>query len=270
MALICMATPGAAQQAPTQPVSVIYRYADVADLALASSVVAHVKLKGAERLSGKLAQGVAPGHNRYFVKGDVIALIRAPGSLAKRLSWLIDLPADSRARVGNPLKGEQMVFALTGRPGELKLVAPDAHIPFSPELGTLVRSILTEAARPDAAPKVTGISSAFHAPGNLTGEGETQIFLDSANGRPVSLNIRRRVGEQPRWFASAGETVDEGATPPKRNTLLWYRLACTLPGSLPQTAVADLEPANAAIVAEDYKMVLQGLGNCQRARPPVG
>jgi hypothetical protein len=259
----------AAQQASNLPVSVIYRYADVADLALASSVVAHVKIRKSERLGGKMAQGVAPGRSRYLIKADVRALIRAPGTLAKRLTYLIDLPTDSRLDPNATTKGEVIVFAKPGRAGEIRLVAPDSQIVSSPELGLLVRSILAEAARPDAPPRVTGIGSVFHAPGNLTGEGESQIFLETEDGRPVSLNIRRRAGEPPHWFAAAGDTVDESALPPKRNSLLWYRLACSLPRALPAKVTAELDAEHGAALAADYQLVIQGLGTCQRARPPV-
>jgi hypothetical protein len=266
--ILVVPSSGAAQQNANQPVSLLYRYADVADLALASSVVAHVKIRKKERLRGQLASGVTIGRSRYLIKADVVALIRAPSALAQRLIYIIDLPTDSQAALIVPTKGEVIVFGQPGRPGELRLVAPDAQIAFSPELGQLVRTIMTDASRPDAPPKVTGISSAFHAPGNLTGDGETQIFLEAVGDRPVSLNIRRRSGEPPRWFAATADTVDENAVPPKRNTLLWYRLACTLPRDLPTTITSDIGAENAAAVTSDYKVVMDGLGGCQRARRP--
>lgn len=264
--LLALSSAGAAQQSATQQVSQLYRYADVADLALASSVVAHVKIKKTERLSGKLATGVAADRSRHLVTADVVALIRAPGSLAKRLVYIIDLPTDSRGRAMVTSKGEVVVFATPSRPGELRLVAPDAQIGASPELGEMVRAILTEAKRQDAPPRVTGISSAFHSPGNLTGEGETQIFLEAEGDRPVSLNVRRRAGEPPRWFAATSDTVDENAVPPRRNSLLWYRLACFLPRELPEAAKAGIGDSNAVAAANDYRLIIQGLGGCQRAR----
>ncbi len=266
LALLMGASGSAAQQIPNQQVSQLYRYADVADLTLAATVVAHVKIRKMERLSKTLAQGVANDRSRHLVTVDVLALIRAPGALAKRLAYIIDLPTDSRGRIITAKKGEVVIFALPGRPGELRLVAPDAQIGFSPELGEMVRAIVAEAARPDAPPKVTGIASAFHAPGNLTGEGETQIFVEAEGNRPVSLNIRRRAGEPPRWFAATDDTVDEGAVPPKRDTMLWYRLACFLPRTLPAAVTSDLEETHAAAAAEDYKLVTDGLGACPRAR----
>ena len=68
------------------------------------------------------------------------------------------------------------------------------------------------------------IGNAFHVAGSLPGEGETQMFLTTADARPVSLSILRRPGEQPRWAVALAEIVDEAAGPPQRDTFLWYRL----------------------------------------------
>ncbi|MGJ3629468.1 hypothetical protein AB5I41_26240 [Sphingomonas sp. MMS24-JH45] len=48
----------------------------------------------------------------------------------------------------------------------------------------MARRIATEATAADAPPVVTGVRSAFHVPGSLPGEGETQIFLSTREGRP--------------------------------------------------------------------------------------
>ena len=109
---------------------------------------------------------------------------------------------------------------------------------------------------------MTGVGAAFHVPGSLPGEGETQIFLQTADARPVSLSVLRRPGEEPRWAVALGEIVDEAATPPARDTLLWYRLACFLPATLPQASTASLEEADARQASEDYAFVLARLGAC--------
>ncbi len=66
----------------------------------------------------------------------------------------------------------------------------------------------------DAPPRITGIGRAFHVPGSLPGESETQIFLQTADDRPISLTVLRRPGEQPRWSVALTEIVDEAAAPP--------------------------------------------------------
>ena len=84
---------------------------------------------------------------------------------------------------------------------------------------------MQEVVAPDAPPAITGLGNAFHVPGTLPGEGETQIFVQTATGAPISLSILRRPGEQRRWAVALGEVVDDAAAPPPRDTLLWYRLA---------------------------------------------
>src|SRR5207253_7979853 len=104
------------------------------------------------------------------------------------------------------------------------------------------RRIAADLVAADTPPTITGIGNAFHVPGALPGEGETQIFLTTADNRPVSLSILRRPGEQPRWAVALSEIVDEAAAPPARDTLLWYRLACSLPAALPAASTASLAP----------------------------
>ena len=100
----------------------------------------------------------------------------------------------------------------------------------------------------------------------MPGEGETQIFLNAADGRPLSLSVWRAPGAAPRWAVSVGEIVDQGAEPPAKDTLLWYRLACSLPPRLPAASTESLSEADAAIAAEDYAVVISGLGPCLRTR----
>jgi hypothetical protein len=145
-------------------------------------------------------------------------------------------------------------------------VAPDAQLPFTPERAERIRAVLREAAAADAPPRITGIGKAFHVPGSLPGESETQIFLQTANGRPVSLSVLRRPGETPRWAVALSEMVDDAAAPPQPESLLWYRLACGLPRALPPQSLADAEPEAAAAIQADYRLVLDRLGPCARSR----
>ena len=65
---------------------------------------------------------------------------------------------------------------------------------------------------------------------------------------------------------SLSEIVDESAAAPKPQTLLWYRLACSLPRSLPPQSLADSDTENAAAAAADYRFILEQLGACGRTR----
>ena len=247
-------------------------YADLADLVLASPVIADATIRSAARIKGAEAAGLAPGLSRFYVEADVAALIRGAAGLPPRVGYLVDVAPDARGRVPKLKKARVLIFARTvpGSPDQLQLSAPDAQLAWTPSLDARVREIGRAALAADAPPAITGVASAFHVAGSLPGEGETQLFLRTADQRPVSLSILRRPGERPRWSVALGEIVDEGAGPPARDTLLWYRLACDLPAALPAESVASLEPADAAIAREDYRFVIESLGPCGRKRAVSG
>lgn len=247
-------------------------YADLADLVLASPVIADATIRSAARIKGAEAAGLAPGLTRFYVEADVAALIRGAAGLPPRVGYLVDVAPDALGRVPKLKKARVLIFARTvpGSPDQLQLSAPDAQLAWMPSLDARVREIGRAALAADAPPAITGVASAFHVAGSLPGEGETQLFLRTADQRPVSLSILRRPGERPRWSVALGEIVDEGAGPPARDTLLWYRLACDLPAALPAESVASLEPADAAIAQEDYRFVIESLGPCGRKRAVSG
>ena len=176
------------------------------------------------------------------------------------------MPLDAANRPPRLKKQKLILLARTipGKPGTLQLVARGAQLAWSPALEERLRAILQDANSASAPPVVTGVGHAFHVAGSIPGEGETQIFLKTADNRPVSLNIQRHPGEDPRWALSLGEIVDDTAAAPQRDTLLWYRLACALPRSLPDDAVADQTPDDAAQARADYRLVLSSLGACGR------
>lgn len=247
-------------------------YADAADLALAAPVAAQVRVVEAIPLKPEQAPGVAPALARLYVQADVVSLIRAPQPLPARISYLVDLPRDAKGKPPKLKKGSEFLVlgaAAAGRPGELRLVAPDAHIPYSPAEADRLRAIVREATGASPPPRITGIGKAFHVPGAIPGESETQIFLLTADNRPVSLTILRRPGQTPQWAVALGEIVDEAAAPPAPGTLLWYRLACTLPPRLPAQSLAEAEGEGAAAIQSDYRFVLDRLGPCPRNRRPA-
>ncbi len=240
-----------------------------ADLVLAAPVIADVVVRSATRIKGADATSVAAGTTRFYVTADVRALIRAPGALPPRVGYVVDVPIGPGGRSAKLRDARLLLFARVapGGAGQLQLVSPDAQVDWTPERDALVRRIAREAIGADAAPRITGVGAAFHVPGSLPGEGETQVFLQTADARPVSLSVLRRPGEQPRWAAALSEIVDEAAAPPARDTLLWYRLACFLPRALPAASTASLSEADATQAREDYGFVLAQLGACgERAR----
>ena len=149
-----------------------------------------------------------------------------------RVRYLVDLPNDSRGRPSRiTRRSEILVFAtrVPTRPDELRLVTADAQIRIPPRPPSCCVASSGRPARPTRRPESPASAAAFSVPGNLPGERETQFFVLTADQRPISLTVLRRPGEQVRWSVALGEIVDEGAGPPRPNTLLWYRLACTLP-----------------------------------------
>jgi hypothetical protein len=245
-------------------------YADLADLSLSAPIAAEVRIASAAEVGKEQAAGLRPGLTRFYVEADLVSLIRSPEPLAARISYVVDLPPDARGKPARPKKGDSyLIFAVpaAGRTGAVQLAAPDAQVPAGPGDAERLRAILRDAGAPGAPPFITGIGRAFHVPGSLPGESETQIFLTTADGRPVSLSILRRPNEAPRWAVALSEVVDDSAAPPTRDTLLWYRLACALPPALPAASLADAaSPEEIAAIGDDYRLVIASLGPCGRTR----
>ena len=270
-----------AMQAPAPAATASpYSYADIADLASAAPIALHARIYSAAALKPAQAPGVAAGHARFYIEADVVSLIRGSGPLAARISYLVDLPLDAKGKPPK-LKKKQPVL-LFARPvagatagssntGSVRLIAPDAQLPWDPATEAQLRAILTELVKPGAPPAITGIANGFHVPGTLPGEGETQLFLNTRTGEPVSLTILTAADGSRRWAAAFGEIVDGSAAVPARGTLAWYRLACGLPRTLQLNKVAGTAPVDRRKAASDYAIVLGALGECTRTRkPPVG
>ena len=267
-----------AMQAPAAaPAASPYSYADVADLATAAPIVLHARIHKATALKADRAPGVAAGHARFYVEADVVSLIRGSGPLAARISYLVDLPLDAKGKPPK-LKRKQPVLlfarpvagatAGTSSTGSVRLVAPDAQLPWDAATEAQARAVLTELVKPGAAPAITGIANGFHVPGTLPGEGETQLFLNTSSGEPVSLTVLTSADGSRRWAAAFGEIVDGSAAVPARNTLAWYRLACGLPRQLPLNKLAGTAPEDRRKAASDYGVILGALGECTRTRKP--
>jgi hypothetical protein len=246
-----------------------FSYADLADVGLNATIAAQVRVRSAAAVKDEQAAGLRPGMARLYVEADIVSLIRAPGALPPTVAYVVDLPRTAAGKAPKLRKGTEFLLLanpVAGRPGEIRLAAPDAQIPFSRAQADRMRAIFREVLAAEPPPRITGIGKAFHVPGSIPGESETQIFLQTAGGQPVSLNILRRPGETPRWAVALSEIVDEAAAPPARETLLWYRLACTLPRALPRQSVSDADAEGAAAIQSDYRFVTESLGPCLRTR----
>ena len=244
------------------------QYADLADLSVDAPIIVRATIKKAIKVDPERALGAPAGTQRYYVIATTNALIRGQKGIPETIRYIIDLPLDSRGRAPKIKKNNYILFArnIIGSTGDIQLVAQDAQILWTPERDNRIRQIVREIVSVDKAPRITAIGSAFHVPGTIIGEGETQIFLETENRQPVSITILRRDGQQKKWAVSLGEIVDEAARAPVRNSLLWYRLACFLPRSLPDYTLTGETPSNANQARLDYRLVIQDLGNCPRAR----
>ncbi len=262
--LVAAACPAvAAPPLPYGGLPTTYSYVDLADMALVAPLVLAAEITDA--IPVRDAAGVPPGKERYYVQADVTALISGRADLPPHISYQVDIPDDPKGKAAKFKGVPVLLLAIpTQGSGMIRLVGPGAQIPRTPENETRLRAILTAAIAPDAPPVITGITRAFHVAGTLPGEGETHIFLRTADSRPISLNILRRPGEQPRWAVALTELVDDSAAPPKRESLLWYRLACGLPPRLPDAALANQTAEDGAAAQADYALVLSGLGPCRK------
>ena len=243
-------------------------YADLATLADAAPLAVRATVKDQVTVKPERAPGLAAGYARLYIEARTIALLAGSAPLGESLRYLVDVPLDAKGKVPKFKKKDVILFAraVPSRPGELQLVAPDAQLPWSQQLEARLRPILTAFASPDAPPRVTGIRDAMSSAGNLAGESETQIFLETAENDPAALTIIRRPGMAPRWGVSFAELVDQSARPPAPGTLGWYRLACALPADLPESAIYSDDATDRARAQEDYAFVMDQLGACERTR----
>lgn len=252
------------QQMQAQTGPVLPGYATLAKQVTAAPLIIDAKIRKAERLKAEESPGLAPGRVRFLVTADVSALIRGPQAVPAQVTYVVDAPLDSRGKPPKLAKQRVLLFArpVNGRTDQVQLTGLDSQMNWLAGLDAQVRAITRDALAADAPPAITGIGNAFHVPGSLPGEGETQVFLQTADGKPVSLQILRRPGETTRWSVSLGDIVDESAGAPARDTFLWYRLACGLPRTLPAESVESDDAQNAAKAREDYQFVLRSLGPC--------
>lgn len=252
---------GAALPPAAQPASA--SYAQAAALALSAPVIVRATIVKAERIAPADAPGLAPGKVRMLVTARLDAAILAPADVPAQISYLLDTAADAK---GKPPKLKDMPVLLflrpvTGKPDQFQLIGANAQQPADAAGEARVRAILAEA-RSGKVPEVTGIAGAFRVPGGIPGEAESQFFLTTRAGKPVSLVLLTRPGQPQRLSVALGEVIDEAAAPVAPATLLWYRLACALPRDLPAAALQSVDAADRPALAEDYAAVLRLLGAC--------
>ncbi len=259
--------PVLAQAADSPPPALTY--ADLADLSDMATMVVKAQIRKQTTLAPAQSPGVRPGWARLYFEAQTQALIGGNAPIGESLKFLADVKLDAKGKVPKLRKKSVLLFAfeVPGRPDQLQMVDLDSMIMADEQTEGRVRAVLRELVSPDAKPAISGVGEALAVKGNLDGESETQIFLETENGAPVSLSIIRRPGMEPQWGVSWTDIVDQAAQPPAPNTLEWYRLACFLPDSLPYSAILSRDGASRVLAAQDYRFVLDELGACPRNRP---
>lgn len=253
-----------AAAASAQPLS----WTDWADLALASPVILSGTVTDADRLSKREAPDLPPATARVLVRVGLDAVLTAPGVLPAEAAWLWQGPVDARGQLPFAKRSKLIVFArpLSGgadpQVQALQLVSAAAQQPWSADAEAVARGVL-EAARAlgVADLMVTGVDAAAATQGDLPGSSDSQFFLRTSAGRPVSLIVRRRPEQPARILATAGELV-ESAAPIMPQTLLWRALACGLPPALPDGY------ADRTQLVEDYAAARAAIGACGRTVQP--
>jgi hypothetical protein len=242
-------------------------YADLVDLLEPAPLVVVVQVHKVAQVEPERARDVRPGWARIYVEARGQAVLRGTAPPVPTVSYLADVPLDARGKLPALAKQSVLLVArpVPDHPEMLQLVAPDAQLPWDAALETRVRAILAALQAPDAPGVITGVREAIYVPGNLVGEGETQIFLATASHSPAAISVVHEPGQPTSWSVSFSEVVDSSGKPPAHDTLAWYRLACSLPPELPPGTNVSATASDQAQAVDDYHLVLTGLGPCGRA-----
>ena len=241
-------------------------YADIASLADSAGMVVLVQVAKMLRVEDARAPGLQSGYGRFYIEAKTRALLTGSAPLGESVKYLVDLPLDGHGKPPKLKKQDVFLFArsVPGRPGELQLVTRTAQRLWSEAGEARLRGILKSLVSPDAPAKITGVRELFYVPGNLAGQGETQIFLATEDGSAASITVRHNGDGPPVWGVSFSELVADLGHPPKPDTLAWYRLACFLPNTPPPGANVSEGFAAKRQAEADYRMVLGELGVCKR------
>ena len=245
-------------QAPT--------YADLVTMAMAADTVAIVAVEDQIAFPEERAPDVPPTHIRLYIESLTQNLLAGPQAVGAQLAYVVDQRRDPD---GDAPKLENRQFLVFGdlsqsQLGALQLLSSDSMMPAGPRIEARVRQVLTQLAATDVPPAILGLRDVISVPGNLVGESETQMFVETDTGAPVSLTVIRRPDMAPQWGVSLGELVDASAQPPERETLTWYRLACFLPRELPDNSFLQRDRTSQDQARADYAFILSELGPCER------
>lgn len=266
-ALLALLLVGLTPLPATAQTATVEGFADLADLTLPAPVVLRATIVKADRLNRKEAPDVPAGRVRFLVEAQVQGVLVSREVVPARIEYLWDGALDARGKPPK-LKGADVLLFLRrvpNRAAQYQLTSPRGQVAWTPRADAAVRRVLTDVRSPELRDlRITGIGNAFHVRGSIPGEAESQIFLTTASGRPVSLVVLSRPGQAKSFSVALSDVIDDAAASVPRDTLMWYRLACALPAAIPVAATAELTDEDRAAVAADYRFVQGALGPCGR------
>lgn len=243
-------------------------YDDIMSITLESELVVDIVARKIKKLPDSQTIGVRADRKRILIIGEVQSLIRGQKGLSSEIQFLYDAPIDSRGKIPKLKKKRFIAFGrhVTNRSDFIRLTHTASMLPYSDAINERVRSSIREAIAADAPQEIISVSSAFHSPGTIIGEGETQIFLETKFGQPMAISVTSKRGQNRRWSVSTSEVIDINATEPRRSSLLGYRLACSLPRSISPNIIEANNQSERQKLLSDYKLILDSVGPCERSR----
>lgn len=239
---------------------------DIMSITIDSKLVVDLTVKKIRKLSPEQTIGVASNKKRILIIADVQSLIRGETGINSEIKFLFDAPIDARGKIPKLKKQRFLAFGqnVPNRPDFIKLSYVDSMLPYDPSTDLAVRSAITQVIAPSAAQKITGISSAFHSPGTIIGEGETQIFLNTQFRQPMAISVVSRGSGHKNWSVSTSEVIDINAVQPQRRSLIGHRLACSLPSNIQSNIIESGNTENIRKTMADYEYVKNAIGPCVR------
>ena len=242
-------------------------WTDWADLSLASPVVIRGTVNRVDRLSKREAPDVPADEVRALVRADLSAALTSPVVLPAEAAWRWQGRADSKGKAPFGKGADLLLFgsALSGGTNPavqpIQLTGRSGQRPWSAEADAIVRDVLKQALAPGARGlMVTGVRDAFFSEGEVAGASESQFFLRTEGGAPLTLVVRRDPARPVQVLVATGELVDR-AQPPRQRTLLWRGLACGMPVRLPPALGAT------QALATDWATARRVIGDCGRTIP---
>lgn len=202
---------------------------------------------------------VVPGQSLRYLRARVTAVLKGPADVPRDIAFLAQPRAGGQRWRGQDVLAAAVAIdrasatATLGNDGALDLATPERIV--------ATRTLLAAVSAPGAPARIDRITGAFHSPGTVAGESETQLFFATPRG-PGTLSVIRRSGAEPRWSVSFAEVLSEADGAPPRESLAGVRLACGLPPTLPADATAQMSQAEAEAATRDYALARDAIGPC--------